>query len=278
MTPVARPRTNRGDPRRVSPKGPVLWEELTWPDAKRVARQCRAVLIPCGATEQHGPHLPLALDWICTYEVACRASAATGIPVLHPLVFGVSAGHGIFPGTISLRPQTMLSLLEDVAESLYQSGLRDFIFLNGHAWNSGPLISVRELLRARYSNARVRLLNWWEFVQSPELRSNADAPEGSRFLHANFGETSTMLALRPELVRMSHAVNTRDRDYFWDYRMDQVSATGVVGRNATGATAEAGRRRLEEAVATLIHILRRGLRERPPRPRRGSGTLVGRSA
>lgn len=258
----------RGGPRGLPHRAPVLWEELTWPDAERVARRSRTVLIPCGATEQHGPHLPLAVDWMCTYEVACRASAATGVPVLHPLVFGVSAGHGAFPGTISLRPQTMLGILEDVTDSLYQSGIRGFIFLNGHAWNTGPLVSVREILRARYADARVKLLNWWELVQSPELRSAADAPEGARFLHANFGETSAMLALRPDLVRMSRAVNRRDRDYFWDYRMDQLTATGVVGRNATGATAEAGTRRVEEAASALIRLLRRGLRERRPRPGR----------
>lgn len=271
MTPAGRTKAvRRGARSRAPRRAPVLWEELAWPDVERIVRRCRAVLIPCGATEQHGPHLPLALDWMCTYEVACRASAATGVPVVHPLALGVSAGHGSFPGTISLRPQTMLGLLEDVAESLYRSGIRDYIFLNGHAWNSGPLISVRELLRARYADVRVRLINWWELVQSPDLRSAADAPEGARFLHANFGETASMLALRPDLVKMSRAVNQRDRDYFWDYRMDQVTATGVVGRNARGATAEAGRRRLGEAVSMLIRLIRRGLRERPPRLRRGA--------
>jgi creatinine amidohydrolase len=166
----------------------------------------------------------------------------------------------------------MLAVLEDVADSLYQSGIRGFVFLNGHAWNSGPLISVRELLQARYTDACIRLINWWELVESPELRSTVDAPEGGRLVHANFGETSTMLALRPDLVRMSQAVNQRTQNYFWDYRVDQVTATGVVGRNATGATAEAGRRRLEEAVAMLIRLLRQGMRERLPRPRRGGRT------
>ncbi|MBI2868069.1 MAG: creatininase family protein [Chloroflexi bacterium] len=244
-----------------SPGKPILWEELTWPEAERIARKRRLALIPCGATEQHGPHLPLAVDWMCTYEVACRASAATGVPVVHPLVFGLSAGHGSFPGTIGLRPQTMLALLEDLSDSLYRSGIRDFVFLNGHAWNSGPLISIRELLQTRYADVRIRLINWWELVVSPELKSTADAPEGGRLVHANFGETSTMLALRPDLVRMSRAVNQDDHNYFWDYRADQVTATGVVGRKATAATAEAGKGRLVEAASALIRLLHRGLRE-----------------
>jgi len=89
----------------MSEKGkPVLWEELSWKDVESISQTMEMVIVPTGACEQHGPHLPSAVDTIDCYEVAKkRVSAKTGVPVVPPLMYGCSQSHGKFPGTL---PQT----------------------------------------------------------------------------------------------------------------------------------------------------------------------------
>src|SRR5687767_1770063 len=86
----------------------VRWEELTWPEASDAASTSKAVIIPVGAIEQHGPHLPLAVDTQICEAVALGVSALTGVPLIPPLCYGVSGSHGNFGGTIGLRPETMI--------------------------------------------------------------------------------------------------------------------------------------------------------------------------
>jgi creatinine amidohydrolase len=80
---------------------PVLWEELSWKDVEKLTKTMNMAIMPTAACEQHGPHLPLSVDAIDCYEVAKRVSAATGVPVVPPLIYGCSQSHGDFPGTLS---------------------------------------------------------------------------------------------------------------------------------------------------------------------------------
>jgi creatinine amidohydrolase len=80
---------------------PVLWEELSWKDVEKLTKTMNMAIMPTAACEQHGPHLPLSVDAIDCYEVAKRVYAATGVPVVPPLIYGCSQSHGDFPGTLS---------------------------------------------------------------------------------------------------------------------------------------------------------------------------------
>lgn len=242
----------------------VRWEELTWPEAREAAQALNAAIIPAGAIEQHGPHLPLAVDTQICEAVALGVSALTGVPVVPPLCYGVSASHGDFGGTISLRPETMIALIEDVIESLYQRGIRQFILLNGHIWNSGSLDVSAEKLRVRHKDARVRSLAYVTMYPGPEV--NGRVRFGRALMHANFFETSVMLHLHPQLVRMDRATSHVDVDSFWDYRMDQVSETGVWGRDVTEATAAHGRAEFERCVLTTARAIAAAVREPWPDP------------
>ena len=101
----------------------ILWEELSWKAIKRLTKSMKMVIVPIGACEQHGPHLPLAVDTIDCYEVAKRVSARTGVPVIPPVTYGCSQSHGDFPGTLSIRPETMMRMICDIVEWLYRSGI-----------------------------------------------------------------------------------------------------------------------------------------------------------
>lgn len=242
----------------------VRWEELTWPEARDAAATLNAVIIPVGAIEQHGPHLPLAVDTQICEAVALGVSALTGVPLIPPLCYGVSGSHGDFGGTIGLRPETMIRVVEDVIDSLYERGIRQFILLNGHIWNSGSLDVSAEKLRMRHRDARVRALAYVTMYPGPEIDGRVNF--GRALMHANYFETSVMLHLYPSLVRMELATSHRDVDSFWDYRMDQVSETGVWGRDVTEANAAHGKTEFERCVLTTSRAIAAAVREPWPDP------------
>lgn len=243
---------------------PVRWEELTWPEAEAATGRVNAVIIPVGATEQHGPHLPLAVDTLLGNAVALGVSALTGVPVVPPLCYGVSGSHGDFSGTISLRPETMIGVVQDVIDSLYERGTRQFILLNGHIWNNGVLDVSAEKLRTRHPDARVRALGYVTMYPGPEV--DGHVRYGRALMHANFFETSVMLHLFPQLVHMDRATSHQDVDSFWDYRMDQVSETGVWGRDVADSNAAHGKAEFERCVVTTARAVAAAVKEPWPDP------------
>ena len=237
---------------------PVRWENLTWADAS-AAGVGDAVLIPVGAIEQHGPHLPLAVDTVICEAVANAVSAETGVPVIPPIAYGVSGSHGDFTGTVALRPETLIAVMEDVIDSLHASGIRQFILINGHIWNNGSLDVSAEKLRVRHRDSRVRAIGYVTMYPGPEVDGHVTYGRG--LMHANYFETSVMLHLRPDLVRMERVTSHTDVDSFWDYRMDQVSETGVWGRDVDQADAGHGKAEFERCVATTAAAVAAAVRE-----------------
>jgi creatinine amidohydrolase len=243
---------------------PVRWDTLTWPEAGSAAATMDAVIIPVGAVEQHGPHLPLNVDTTICEAVALGVSALTGVPVIPPLAYGVSASHGDFAGTVALRPETLIAVVEDVIDSLHASGIRQFVLLNGHIWNNGSLDVSAEKLRVRHRDSRVRALGYVTMYPGPEVDGHVH--HGRGLMHANFFETSVMLHLAPDLVRMDRVTSHTDVDSFWDYRMDQVSETGVWGRDVKEANAEHGRAEFDRCVRTTARAVAAAVREPWPDP------------
>lgn len=244
---------------------PVLWEELTWKDADRLTRRMKMAIMPTAACEQHGPHLPLAVDTIDCYEVAKRVSARTGVPVVPPLIYGCSQSHGDFPGTLSIRPETMTRMICEIAEWLHRSRIRKLLILNGHMWNLGPIYSARENLRYDLPDLQVRVLNWWETTPKTMAKLVEDCPVHPSYLHANMAETACVLAARPDLVNMKEAVDEDDYQTFFEYRMDDYSKTGVVGRGATKATATLGEKIFGMVTDALVPMVEKALHEDPKR-------------
>jgi creatinine amidohydrolase len=244
---------------------PVLWEELTWKDIDRLTKTMTMAIIPTASCEQHGPHLPLAVDTIDCYEVAKRVSAKTGVPVVPPLIYGCSQSHGNFPGTLSLRPDTMMKVICEIAEWLYKSRIRKILILNGHMWNWGPIYSARENLRYDFPELQVRVLNWWETTPTTMSKLVEDCPVFPSYIHANISETACVLAARRDLVDMQEVVDEYDYETFFEYRMDQYSKSGVVGRGASKATAELGEKLFTMVVDALVPMVKNALTEEKPK-------------
>ena len=240
-----------------------LLAELTWPDAERRLAEVDIALLPVGAIEQHGPHLPLDTDaWdadqICR-EVARRCAVPR--PLVLPLIpYGVSYHHQDFPGTISVGPETLARLVYDVGMSAAQNGISKLVIVNGHGGNMPTLQYAAQMIN--------RDAHIFTCVDTGET-SDADIArlaETKEDVHAGEIETSTALATRPELVdvtRLKKFVPKFSSHYLdfsseysveWYAHTSRISPTGVLG-DPTKATAEKGRAMWEAMISHLVSFV-----------------------
>jgi creatinine amidohydrolase len=127
------------------------------------------IVLPIGSTEQHA-YLSLGTDSILAYRVSVEAAEPLGVPVLPAMPFGIAPGFTSFPGTVSLRQETLVTVLGEVLDTLYGQGFRGFLIVNGHGGNT----PVREPLAAwaeGSAGARLKVHDWWD---SPDVRAVAD--------------------------------------------------------------------------------------------------------
>jgi len=242
---------------------PVLWEELTWEEIAALRDGgINLVILPVGATEQHALHLPVGVDSFSATAVAHRVSAATGIPVLPTLPYGCSLGHSKkWPGTLSLRPATLSTIVLEIAEWVVSAGFSRMLLLNGHVTNWAPLRCGLENIRHQYPELRIALRSIWEISPTIHQLYHQDAAN----FHANCAETSVMLALRPDLVQMERARDEPDRSAgcFFAYTVNHESVHGAVG-TPSQADASFGQKILEVCVAELSAQLQQAMVEKTP--------------
>ena len=190
------------------------------------------VLVPVGSIEQHGPHLPLDTDVVIATAVAHGVAAELGGTwVAPPIPYGSSGEHQSFPGTSSIGTEALTHLLVELTRSM-RTWARRVVFVNAHGGNVAALDASDEI----------------EWVACQTERHD---------LHAGFTETSLMLRLRPESVRMelAEAGNTQRLSEILPAMMAggvaAVSPNGVLG-DPKGATAAAGERILEAMVSDVV--------------------------
>lgn len=243
--------------------------EATWHEIDALDRDT-VVVIPTGSLEQHGPHLPLLTDTILVESVCQAAASQVGEgAILTPTIWLGESGHHLpYAGSLSASHATYSGAIRDCVHSLSRHGFRVFALINGHGGNiSANDLILRELKEEDPSRV-LAATDYFRFL-SPEIEEILEGPQKSMG-HACEAETSLMLHLRPELVRMNLAVS----DGFIAkppidglvLLFDERSEHGPVG-HPTYANAEKGRRLFELAVsrtADWIKALRVGYHlERP---------------
>lgn len=245
----------------------VHWEELTWEEIQSlVSSGMDAAILPVGATEQHGPQLTVGMDSLLGRRLCSSVAKITGVPSLPLLPYGCSLGHSHrWPGTLALSPQTLISVVTDIADWLYPAGIRKLFIVNSHVTNEAPLRCALETLRARYDDLRIALFNTGKLTPEIAQTFSDDADDW----HANSAETSLILHLDPKSTRSEKLKNSDDADRTTDcvfsHPVNRTSKNGVTG-SPSQATAKAGNtlyQRLEKELSALIN---KGLSEEPPLP------------
>jgi creatinine amidohydrolase len=245
-------------------------------------------VLPLAATEQHGPHLPLSVDVDIVNGVVhsamtrLKAGAPATADKLNPkdlsiLVLptqsvGLSPEHAAFAGTLTLKPETLIRLWTDIAESVQAAGIHKLVLFNAHGGHVGAMDVVARDLRARLGML-VYSVNWHQLPLLDEKGQDANAlftDHEHRFgVHAGDLETSVMLALKPHAVKMSEAQNFRSssedralsfpilgngRSAKLAWQMQDYNPAGAAG-NAAAATALKGQVLLDAAGRALADLL-----------------------
>jgi creatinine amidohydrolase/Fe(II)-dependent formamide hydrolase-like protein len=238
----------------------VMWGESSWPQAKERLKAVDIALLPVGAIEQHGPHLPLDTDAFDAQYLAVHTAQACSDPkpyVLPLIPFGVSYHHDDFSGTVSISNETLSSLVYDIGMSIAAHGIRKLVIINGHGGN-GPALNYA----AQKINRDARI-----FV-CVDTGETSDVDIGSivkthNDVHAGEIETSATLAVRPQLVDMAMAKKSiprfsshyldfsSKRGVSWYAYTRRISVTGIMG-DPTLATVEKGKRIWATMIAHMV--------------------------
>jgi creatinine amidohydrolase len=178
---------------------PLVLQEMTWTDVRDYLKTSDMVIIPLGSTEQHGPHLPLGSDYYEATGMSKLISARTGVVVAPVLLAGYSVYHSGFPGALSLKPETMEQVLFETAEILIKYGFRRFMFFNYHGGNN--IIQQRIIHRINHKTVAIAT----SIGHGSPIQESGEEEEEFFDWHAGVNETSIMLYLKPELVKMERA-------------------------------------------------------------------------
>jgi creatinine amidohydrolase len=231
----------------------VIWSESTSEEIGAAAARGLIAVLPVGAVEQHGAHLPTGTDALLAELAAREACSRTGDILLPTLALGCSLGHtDNWPGTLSLTPATQSLVVLELGRWVYASGFRQLFLVNAHATNGPPCQSALLQLRYDLPDLRVRFVSVFDLTPEIAARYRSDADD----FHANEAETSLMLHVAPDQVRTEKAVDEEDRTVgrVWQYAMPAVTRSGVVGAPTT-AEARAGALLLELVVDALVDLL-----------------------
>ena len=241
-------------------------ENLTGPEVGERLGEGSVVVWPMGAVEQHGPHLPLSVDFVIAEETARAAVEACGeeldIWLLPTLAVTKSNEHAWSPGTLWLSAETMLAVVDDVARSVAATPAKRLVFLNAHGGNSALLgVACREV---RLKHGLMTFLVH-PFVP-PDQGGASGEHELAMGIHGGHDETSLMLHLRPELVQMDKAsrripehLASNEHVKFggsaaFGWLSNDFGPDGHIG-DPTRATAEEGARLFAAVVKRLVEQL-----------------------
>ncbi len=243
--------------------GAIELDRMTWPDVQaEVERGRDTVVVAFGATEQHGPHLPLSTDALIGDHLAWLVAERLDAFVAPTVRIGCSEHHLAFPGTLSIGEETFHLLVADLVRSLARGGFRRVVLLPTHGGNFGPLAAALEKL-GPVEGIEVRALtNLGALFAIAQLGVDEyDVPLAEGGLHAGEWETSMLMSIHPELVHLDRG----ERGYTGDMEsavgaifgsgVDALTANGVIGDPSKASEAH-GARYWERVEAITLETVR----------------------
>jgi creatinine amidohydrolase len=177
---------------------------LTQPEAARTLSDGGTAIVVVGSVEQHGPHLPLGTDALAALGIAERVAERMGAPIVPLSLVGVAPYHAPWPGSLTLRPQTLIALFVDVGRGLAAAGAERLLVVNWHEGNTPTLRLAAEELQ-RETDVRV-------VIAETHVIANGLFPDEMEFTHAGAMETAAVLAHAPETVHLDAVSDATDRD------------------------------------------------------------------
>jgi creatinine amidohydrolase len=252
----------------LTPSHRTLLQLCTWPEVEAYLTRSRGVIVPIGSTEQHGPTGLIGTDALCAEVIAHGAGVAAGALVGPTIALGPAQFNLGFAGTVSVRPTTLIALIQDYVLSLARHGFERFYFLNGHGGNVAPARAAFQEIYTPLSLAgaadprtiRCRLRSWWEHPGVDRLRRelygdwegvHATPSEVAIVQHAVRDAVRTTPMTDPVALPAAYARDHPSDDHFDALHHRARFPDGRVGSDPSLATPEAGRRLVEAAIADV---------------------------
>jgi len=232
-----------------------LLENVTMDEFAEGRKECRTVILPVGALEEHGSHLPLGTDAFHAEALARQVAECIPVWVAPPLFYGLCRSASEHPGTVGIRSQTLHSLIKDIVRGLYRQEMRNIVVLSGHAGGThmAAMIDACEQLVPELTEIKIAVVSVLDIGSAAWngiLETQGDS-------HAGEAETSLMLHLRPGLVKGSapeeypvfpRYILVRNKRKFWN---------GGVWGNPGAASEEKGIMLMERSVRALVELIGR---------------------
>lgn len=248
-----------------------FWANYTSRDLAEMARQDPVAVLPVGATEQHGPHLPLAVDTDINkglVAATARLLVSQDLPVLFlpTMPIGKSTEHLDFPGSLSFSTQTLISMWMEIGDCVAASGIRRLVFFNSHGGQLAPMDIVARDLRVKH-NLLTFSCNWFGLGLPEGLISDHETRHG---IHAGELETSMMLHLHPDKCHMNKAQNFKSHIEDLNektthlglgpggklgWKVGDLNPLGACG-DASKATADTGKQAIDHVAGQFVQMLK----------------------
>ena len=237
-----------------------LFETMTWIEFKGVREEVKVAIVPWGAIEAHGVHLPLATDTIIVDHIAKLVAEEINALKLPAIPIGYSYHASNFPGTISFTEETLKHIAWDIARSLEAHQIQKIIFLAGHGGNVTPLEEIAERIR---KELKIAILVIFLYYTEDHLIEQFNQVKTSRSIedifHAEELETSIMLAISPELVNMKEAkveYPEISEEYLrYEKKLGDLTEYCVFG-DPSVATAEKGKQFIGIILKEILRIVK----------------------
>lgn len=234
-----------------------LLKNLSWTEFEKRMDYTKLAIIPSGAFEVYGPHLPLGTDTLVSCKIA-EIVANNVTAIIGPtLEVGDSATLDEFPGTITIKPESFKNYMWDTLKSLEKWGFKDFLFINTHVGNV-PIINQLSADLQRNSEIRCAQVDYWRFLKNFDEGIIETGPLAHA--HASEAGTSVMLYLYPELCDTVKAVNEPPNytDEFPDiiqyHKLTKITKSGTIGDAQVG-TREKGEKIVQKSVDRILNFL-----------------------
>lgn len=250
----------------------VFMDQISWVEYQQRVNDSAVVFLPCGATEQHGPHLPLGTDALLSTAIAADAARQVGGIVAPALAYGYKSqpkcgGGQHFCGTTSLDGATLIALVQDAVREFARHGVRRLVLVLGHYENQwfvaeGIQLALREL--GQGCALEVMRLEHWDYCSEQTLADVfPDGFPGFALEHAAVIETSLMLHYHPALVRLDLIPDDGPADFplydMYPSRTEWVPPSGVLS-SARGSDAAKGARMADDIVSGIVTAVRHEFR------------------
>ncbi len=233
--------------------------EMSWVEFDRRRKETDTVIIPTGAVEVYGTHLPMGADGIAAMGMARLVAEKTGALIAPMLEVADSSMILALPGTITVTPKLFEMYIDELMGDLTGYGFKKFLFITGHAASVSTIMYVANRYQRQY-DCKWAQIDWWRFIQP--LGKDIFTEEGIMCHgHAAEAGTSVMLYFRPDLVDMSKATRVEPKGGGYPgiqvFRpLSEITTTGTVG-NATVGTAEKGRAIVERALEKICDFMQK---------------------